>query len=449
MSESLPKRKEPVRWRGHRGRIANKITVIRSLSGRVVEDDSDGVAAACEMGLMGIARWSRILVAMLAVWTAIRVAGPAVASGGEARLALEGQEALAERLSPFFRPPAKYGNDLGVYRSPLKFRDGSPVRNAGDWDRRRKEIQQTWHEIMGPWPPLVIKPRVEYLDEERRDGITQHHIRLEVAPGRMTDDAYLLLPDGNGPFPAVLVVFYDAKSGIGRGRPGLLDFALQLARRGFVTLSLGADPAASYPDKEKPQLQPLSFHAYMAANAYNALACLPQVDPQRIGVLGHSYGGKWAMFASCFFDKFACGVWSDPGIVFDESRPNVNYWEPWYLGWELGRTHKPGMPTAENPSTGAYRRLVEAGHDLHELHALMAPRPFLVSGGSEDPLERWKALNHAIAVNRLLGHTHRVAMTTRAGHAPTAESNEQIYLFLEQVLKSRSGVDARDRPRKR
>ena len=200
-------------------------------------------------------------------------------------------------------------------------------------------------------------PRIEYLEEERRDGLTQHHVRLEVAPGRTTEDAYLLIPDGDGPFPAVLVVFYEAETGIGRGKPGRLDFALQLARRGFVTLSLGSDPAASYPDKEKPQLQPLSFHAYVAANGYNALANLPRVDAGRIGVLGHSYGGKWAMFASCLYDKFACGVWSDPGIVFDETRPNVNYWEPWYLGWEPGRTRKPGVPTAENPRTGAYRRL--------------------------------------------------------------------------------------------
>ena len=47
--------------------------------------------------------------------------------------------------------------------------------------------------------------------------------------------------------------------------------------------------------------------------------------------------------------------------------------------------------------------MIEDGRDLHELHALMAPRPFLVSGGSEDPPERWKALNHAVAVNKLLG----------------------------------------------
>ena len=352
----------------------------------------------------------------------------------------------AESLAPFFHPPAGFANDLGDYRSPLRFRDGRPVRTADDWARRRREIQQTWHELMGPWPPLIDKPRIEYLDQERRDDLTQYHLRLEIAPRRTTEDAYLLLPQGAGPFPAVLVVFYDAKTGIGGGRPGHLDFALQLAHRGFVTLSLGADPAASYPDKEKPQLQPLSFHAYAAANGYNALASLPQVDSRRIGILGHSYGGKWAMFAACLFDRFACGVWSDPGIVFDESRPNVNYWEPWYLGWDPGRTRKPGLPTAENPRTGAYKRLVESGNDLHELHALMAPRPFLVSGGSEDPPERWKALNHAIAVNRLLGFEQRVAMTNRPGHAPTIESNEQLYLFLEHVLKpAREGV-IKDRP---
>jgi hypothetical protein len=231
------------------------------------------------------------------------------------------------------------------------------------------------------------------------------------------------------------VVYYEAKTGIGRGKEKLRDFAYQLARRGFVTLSLGSDPNTYYPNQEKAQLQPLSFHAYIAANCANALASLPQVDPKRIGVVGHSYGGKWAMFASCLYERFACGAWSDPGIVFDESRANVNYWEPWYLGYEPGRSRKPGIPTEQNPRTGAYKQLVDTGHDLHELHALMAPRPFLVSGGSEDPPMRWQALNHTIAVNRLLGYAHRVAMTNRRTHSPTEESNEQLYLFFDRFLK--------------
>jgi hypothetical protein len=66
----------------------------------------------------------------------------------------------------------------------------------------------------------------------------------------------------------------------------------------------------------------------------------------------------------------------------------------------------------------------------------MAPRPFLVSGGAEDRPQRWKPLNHAIAVNKLLGYTDRVAMTNRKGHSPTPQSNEQIYLFFERFLKN-------------
>jgi hypothetical protein len=352
-------------------------------------------------------------------------------------LAAVGAESLPAKLAPSFRPPPKFAGDLGKFRSPLKFDDGKPVRTAADWQRRRQEILKAWHAEMGPWPELIEKPRLDYLKKERRGKVTQHHLRLQIAPGRATEDAYLLVPDGKGPFPAVLVVFYDASTGIGQGKATRRDFAYQLARRGFVTLSLGSPPGTFYPSKEKTQLQPLSFHAYVAANCYNALANLPQVDPKRIGVVGHSYGGKWALFASCLDDRFACAAWSDAGVVFDEQRSNVNYWEPWYLGHEPGRQRQAGIPSEKNPRTGAYKRLVEKGRDLHELHALMAPRPFLVSGGSEDQPQRWRALNHAVAVNRLLGYRDRVAMTNRQGHNPTEESNEQIYLFFEQFLKPR------------
>ena len=154
------------------------------------------------------------------------------------------------------------------------------------------------------------------------------------------------------------------------------------------------------------------------------------------------------MFASCLYDKFACEVWSDPGIIFDErdrrkQNPSgsVNYWDVWYLGFESGAIADPKnagpfrkLPTEGQPRTGAYKMLVEGGHDLVELHALMAPRPFLVSGGTADLPERWPALNHTIAVNKLLGHENRVAMTARNGHTPTEEANEQVYRFFEWCL---------------
>jgi dienelactone hydrolase len=346
--------------------------------------------------------------------------------------------ALAARAQSY-NPPPEFAGKPGGYKSPLIFDDGSPVKNPADWAKRRAEILANWRKLMGDWPPLLEKSKVEVLKEETREGFVQKRVRVQVA-ANVAVDGYMLLPEGAGPFPAVLVVFYDAETSVGLAkeeRRSNLDFARQLTRRGFVTLSIGSPGGdARRPDTGQPTWQPLSYLAYVSANCHSALCSLPQVDPRRIGVMGHSYGGKWAMFSSCLYEKFAAAVWSDPGIVFDETRPNVNYWEPWYLGLDPILKRKPGVPNAENPRTGAYKVMIETGRDLHELHALMAPRPFLVSGGSEDPPERWLPLNHTIAVNKLLGFTNRVAMTNRPAHSPTAESNEQIVLFFERFLKN-------------
>jgi dienelactone hydrolase len=338
-------------------------------------------------------------------------------------------------VAPYFDPPAEYAGKLGGYRSPLLFADGSAVRTPDDWRRRREAILSDWHRIMGAWPPVIDAPKIEYLAKSQRDGFTQHKVRVETARGQMTD-GYLLVPAGEGPFPAVFVPFYEPETSVGLNANKLRDFAYQLTRRGFVTLSIGSPGGdARKPDTAGNVLQPLSYLAYVAANCYQALASLPYVDAKRVGVVGHSYGGKWAMFASCLYDKFAAAAWSDGGVVWDEKRSNVNYWEPWYLGLDPRvKRPKPGLITPDNPRTGAYKTLVESGHDLHELHALMAPRPFLVSGGSEDPPARWVALNYAVAVNKLLGYDSRVGLTSRPAHGPTVESNEVIYQFFEHFL---------------
>ncbi len=367
-------------------------------------------------------------------------------------------------LAAFFQPPEQYRSDLGKFRSPLLFADGQPVKTAADWQRRRAEILSTWQRLMGPWPALLDKPRVETVKTTQRDGITQHQLRLKIALGEEMVDAFLLVPAGKGPFPAVLVVYYDAQTGVGLGTK-LRDYGWQLAKRGFVVLSLGKPNAGvDFADANRARggpylgpvgkpvrVQPLSALAYAAANAHTVLAQRSDVRADRIGIVGHSFGGKWALLASCLYDRFACAVWSDPGIVFDErdrrkENPggSVNYWDVWYLGSELGVVADPTktggfrkLPSEGQPRTGAYRALVEGGHDLVELHALMAPRPFLVSGGTADLPERWPALNHSLAVNRLLGFENRVAMTNRQGHAPTEQANEQVYRFFEWWLRER------------
>jgi dienelactone hydrolase len=348
---------------------------------------------------------------------------------------------LPQELAPFAAPPAELADRRGDYRLPLLMDDGTWVQSPQQWQLRRQQLLDQWTQLLGQWPPLITQPEVEILHSERRDNFTQHQVRFLWTPHELTT-GYLLIPDGEGQRPAVVTVFYEPESAVGlKGEQR--DFAYQLARRGFVALSIGTTEASAartyslyYPSIEQAEIQPLSMLGYAAANAWYVLAARPEVDASRIGIVGHSFGGKWAMFASCLFDKFACAAWSDPGIVFDDTRSNINYWEPWYLGYHPKPWRPRGLITPDNPARGLYPQLRAAGRDLHELHALMAPRPFLVSGGAEDPVQRWEALNHSRDVNRLLGYSDRVLMTNRSAHSPNAQSNAVIYAFFEHFLRS-------------
>src|SRR5256714_1225035 len=276
-------------------------------------------------------------------------------------------------LAEFFAPPKQYQSDFAKFRSPFVFADGRLVRTPADWQRRRAEILSTWHKLMGPWPALIEKPRVEVVNTTHRENIAQHQLRVEIALGGEMVDALLLVPDDQVPAhkrPAVLVVYYDAETGVGLGAP-LRDYGWQLAKRGFVALSIGKPNAhIDFTSTNKPRtepylgpigkpvrVEPLSALAYAAANAHTVLAQRPEVDLNRIGIVGYSFGGRWAMFASCLYDRFACAVWSDPGIVFDErdrrqQNPSgsVNYWDVWYLGLE------PGV-IADPKNAGPFRKL--------------------------------------------------------------------------------------------
>lgn len=319
------------------------------------------------------------------------------------------------------------------------------VETAADWQRRRTELLAEWQGLLGEWPPLITEPEVRVEASVKEAGYRRDRVRFRWTPEEWTE-AWLLVPDGlQGRAPAVLTVYYEPDTAAGLSDKPDRDFARQLVRKGFVCLSIGTTQtseaktyAIHYPDLDHVTVQPLSMLAYAAANAWYLLASRPEVDSARIGITGHSYGGKWSMFASCLFDRFACAAWSDGGIVFDDTRPSINYWEPWYLGWHPRPWRQRGLITKENPARGLYPKLRAEGRDLHELHVLMAPRPFLVSGGSEDPPERWHVLEHSRRVNRLLGAEDRVFMTNRPEHAPNPESNAVLVAFFEHFLKPAS-----------
>jgi len=344
--------------------------------------------------------------------------------------------APAEAIAPFLKAPPGFAENRASLRSLLRFEDGPEVRSKSDWSRRRAEIKSLWINALGGWPAPLENPRIDTIAEADTPLYARRRVRVEIAQDRF-EEGWLLVPKSAGPHPAVLVPFYEPETSIGLGDREHRDYGRRLAERGFVTLAIGSPGGdARQPDPGREGWQPLSFLAYVSANCARALGALPDVDGKRIGIVGHSYGGKWALFSACLNEAFACAAWSDPGIGFDDTRPSINYWEPWYLGRTTGPQRTPGLPSPSNPITGPYKLLREQGHDLHELQALMAPRPFFVSGGSEDPPSRWTLLNHVREVYTLFGAEDRIGMHNRPAHSPTDEATERVCDFFEHFLKA-------------
>lgn len=121
---------------------------------------------------------------------------------------------------------------------------------------------------------------------------------LTVGDGERVLPATLALPDGAGPFPAVVLVHgsgpHDRDESVGPNRP-FLDIARGLAAHGIAVLRYEkrskvrpqdyADPAGLTIDTETTD---------DAVLAVRALHALPEIDDARVFVFGHSQGGMMA-----------------------------------------------------------------------------------------------------------------------------------------------------------
>src|SRR6516162_3894449 len=116
---------------------------------------------------------------------------PAAAAAVHAQQSTSSQ-ALWKKLEPFAQPPEEFAGKFGSYRSPLKFADGTVVKSAADWARRRDEILKTWHQRLGPWPPLVERPVMKKLEKVERDGYTEYQVGVQASPEGRWVDGYLL-----------------------------------------------------------------------------------------------------------------------------------------------------------------------------------------------------------------------------------------------------------------
>lgn len=194
-----------------------------------------------------------------------------------------------------------------------------PIETAAAWSQRRDHILANMQEVMGPLPDRSefdsVPLNVQTLEETRGNGF----IRRKIEYSSLRDDrvrAWLFLPTGGAERRAAVLCLHQTTS-IGKDEPaGLggkdsLHYALELARRGYVTL------APDYPYfGEHTEYDPYA-HGYVSGTmkaivdnmrAVDVLQSLPQVDGNRIGSIGHSLGGHNTVFTAAFEERIKAAV---------------------------------------------------------------------------------------------------------------------------------------------
>ncbi len=318
----------------------------------------------------------------------------------------------------------------------LVYRDAGgrehPVKTPADWAKRRAHILAHMQEVMGPLPDAARKVPldVQIIEETKEEKFIRKKLTFAVEKDDRVP-AYLLVPHTVGPasraglpasraglpasragLPAVLCLHQTTKLGkaepAGLGPDASKHYAKHLAERGYVTL------APDYPNFGDYRLD-VYQRGYASATmkgiwnhmrAVDLLASLPQVDAERIGVIGHSLGGHNSLFVAAFDERIRCIV-SNCGFC---SFPT------YYKGDLKGWSHNGYMPRIR---TVYELKPEKMPFDFPEVVAALAPRPFLaiapVRDGNFDMQGVKDCLAAAGPVYDLLGAKDILGL---AGHYP-------------------------------
>jgi dienelactone hydrolase len=142
--------------------------------------------------------------------------------------------------------------------------------------------------------------KVEEAGAEKQGSATVHDIRFTPLPGQPPVKAYLVTPEGKGPFAGVLWVHWLGERET-TNRTEFLKEAVELAPKGMVSLLTEAMWSAPdwYRNRVPEQDYDNSIRQVVAIRrGMDLLLSRPEVDKARVGYVGHDYGGMYGMIAN-------------------------------------------------------------------------------------------------------------------------------------------------------
>src|SRR5262245_1582266 len=249
-----------------------------------------------------------------------------------------------------------------------------PVRTKEDWLRRRRHIVEGMEWAMGPLPDRSKLPPLDVRVGEKVEG--EGYTRLTISYVADEGDrvpAYLYLParrPRDERRPAMLALHPTGPAGKGivddQGPRPNRGYGKELAQRGYVVL------APDYPSFGDYKEYDFNADRYVSGTmkgivnhlrAVDLLQSRDEVDPQRIGVIGHSLGGHNAMFAAVFDERLKVVISSCGWTPFHD------YYAGKIAGW-TGPVYMPRLKDVYNLDPD------KVPFDFYEVVAALAPRAF-------------------------------------------------------------------------
>ncbi len=287
----------------------------------------------------------------------------------------ESQNCAKKKVAPLPRDLMVYYDDADRLK---------PITKPEHFEIKRQQIIDSMLQVMGPLPDRPKRRRLEdfkirVINQQPRGRYVKKTITFAAIDDELIH-AFLYEPLNNEPHqrrPGIVGMHPtgDAGKGCFESWP-LCNFPIELAMMGYVVI------VPDYPGFG--DARPYDFDADRYASGtmkgvFNHMTCVdllqvhPDVDPNKIGTIGHSLGGHNAMFLAAFDDRVKIAVSSCGWTPFEYYETKKGRLKTWALPRY--------MPRLETVYQSDHKKFP---FDFHEVAAAIAPRVFFSSSPTND-----------------------------------------------------------------
>jgi hypothetical protein len=307
---------------------------------------------------------------------------------------------------------------------PLKKQDGAVISTKEEWESTlRPETLKLFQEnIYGVTPigkPADFKSTVVKETKDAFEGkatVKQVELTFTTPKGPRTIRPIVVLPNHvEKPVAAFLLIVNRKPELLDPDNPNEFFPSREIIARGYAAVGfhfgdVDIDKKDGYAEGVRSQYDPetpspnawgsIAAWAWGASRVLDHLETEPRIDAKRVAVVGHSRGGKTALWAGASDPRFALVISNNSGstgaaIARDKKGETIKDINRNFPHWFCANYKKFDDKEAELPV------------DQHQLISLIAPRPAYVTSATSDdwadPVSEFRSCVEASPVYRLYG----------------------------------------------